>query len=196
MTEHTPDLAGQYLGDLTQLVGQIDVGRITEFAGALFDAWRDDRWVFLFGNGGSAATASHITCDLSKAAAVDGRRRLRAMCLIDNISIATALSNDISYETIFRYPLQTYARKGDLAVAISASGNSPNVVQACQWAREAGVKVIGITGFDGGKLKELADLNIHVPSSDYGMVEDIHLMVGHCVSRDLKSRIEAEATAD
>jgi len=181
--------AAEYLSGLARLAAQIDTARLEEFADALFRAWEDDRCVFVFGNGGSATTASHQVCDFVKTAAVDGQRRLRAFCLVDNTGISTALGNDIGYEDTLRYPLETYARPSDVAVAISGSGNSRNVLLACEWARENGVEVIALTGFGGGKLKRLADLHINVPSDNFGLIEDLHLVVGHCVSQILKSRV-------
>jgi len=173
----------------------MDLSAIEAFAQLVLEAWRNDRRVFVFGNGGSASTASHHACDLVKTAAVDGQRRLNAFSLVDNIGIGTALGNDISYDETFSYPLETYARPGDIAVAISGSGNSANVLRACAWARENGVTVVGLTGFSGGKLKDLADLHINVPSDNYGVIEDLHLAIGHIVAQIFKSRVIAEANA-
>jgi len=178
---------------MTELMGRIDCRGIDAFAELVVDAWRNDRRVFVFGNGGSASTASHHACDLLKTAAVDGQRRLNAFSLVDNVGIGTAIGNDLDYGDTFAYLLETYAKPGDLAVAISGSGNSPNVLRACAWARENGVKVIALTGFAGGKLKDLADLHINVPSDNYGYIEDLHLAIGHMVAQILKSRVTAEA---
>ena len=182
----------QYLDGMGQLLEKIDCDAIEAFADLLFDAWRDDRLVFVFGNGGSASTASHHACDLVKTASVDGQRRLKAFSLVDNVGMGTALGNDLSYEEVFCYPLETYAKRGDLAVAISASGNSPNVLRACEWARANGLAVVGLTGFSGGKLGDLASLHINIPSDDYGLVEDMHLAVGHMVAQILRSRVSEE----
>ena len=187
--------AKTYLTQLNQLAGLLDGRRIEEFAGLLFDAWQEDRGVFIFGNGGSASTASHHVCDFVKTAAVDGQRRLRAFSLVDSVGMGTALGNDVGYEDTFCYPLETYAKPGDIAVAISGSGNSPNVLRACEWARANGLTVVALTGFAGGKLKALADLHINVPSDNFGLIEDLHLVVGHAVSQILKARVMEEAKA-
>jgi len=187
------ETAKAYLNGMARLLGEIDCRGIDDFAELMVDAWRNDRRVFVFGNGGSATTASHHACDLMKTAAVDGQRRLNAFSLVDNVGIGTAIGNDLDYEQVFVYLLETYAKRGDLAVAISGSGNSPNVLRACTWARRNGVKVIALTGFSGGKLKDLADLHINIPSDNYGYVEDLHLAIGHMVAQILKARISAEA---
>ena len=158
----------------------------------IFEAWQQGRHVFVFGNGGSAYAASHYVTDLVKTAAVDGRPRLKAMSLVDNYGLTTAIGNDVTYDEIFQYPLQTYATPGDVAIAISASGNSPNVLKACRWAGEHGLTVIGVTGFAGGKLAGLCRVHIHIPSDNYGLVEDLQLAVGHMLSQALKSRVSAQ----
>ncbi len=185
--------AKTYFSHLGDLLKRIDPEPIEAFADLAYRAWADRRQVFIFGNGGSAATASHFVCDLVKTAAVDGRPRLAAIALNDNAGTLTALGNDITYDETFRYPLETYARPGDIAVAISCSGNSPNVLCACKWAKENRLTVVGLTGFEGGKLKGLVDLHINVPSDNFGLVEDIHLSVGHVAAQILKSRILALA---
>lgn len=184
--------ASSYLGELGKLLGRVDAAAIDRLAGLLFEAWRDRRRVFVFGNGGSAATASHWVADLVKTAAVEGHRRLQAMCLSDNAGLLTAIGNDISYDEVFRYALASHGQRGDLAVGISCSGNSPNVLRACEWARENGLTIIGLTGFGGGKLRDLSDLHINVPSDNFGIVEDLHLAVGHIVAQVLCSRVRME----
>jgi D-sedoheptulose 7-phosphate isomerase len=165
------------------------------FAEAVYQAWRDRRQVFVFGNGGSASTASHYVADFVKTAAVDGQKRLAAFCMNDNIGLLTALGNDVDYEETFRYALASYARPGDVAVALSCSGNSPNVLRSCAWARENGLTVVALTGFSGGKLKDLADIHINIPSKNYGLIEDLHLSVNHIVAQSLRSRIFTETGA-
>jgi len=155
----------------------------------LFEAWRDRRRVFVFGNGGSAATASHHVADYVKTAAVDGHHRLDATCIGDNRPLETAIANDLDYERVFEYPLSSWARRGDVAVAISGSGNSPNVTRACAWARAHDLTVVGITGFKGGELGTLAHLHINVPSTNYGVIEDLHLSVGHMAAQRLHALV-------
>lgn len=187
--------AEAYIGELGKLLDRVNCALIDEFADLLFAAWREGRRVYFFGNGGSASTASHHVLDLVKTACVDGQKRLRAMCMNDNIGITTAIGNDICYDQAFAFPLETYAEPGDIAVAITCSGNSPNILHACGWARNHKVTVVAVTGFAGGRVKELADLHINFPSDNYGLVEDLQLALGHMVAQRLKSQIEAQVKA-
>ena len=179
-----------YIEQLRALLARIDAAQVQKLADVVYDAWRDGRRVFIFGNGGSASTASHWACDLAKTAAVEGKPILRAISLTDNIGLLTALGNDVSYDEIFRYPLAAQAQRGDVAVAISCSGNSPSVLRACAWARENGVRVVAVSGYAGGKMKDLCDLHVNIPSDNFGLVEDLHLAVGHMVAQALKCRVE------
>jgi D-sedoheptulose 7-phosphate isomerase len=183
--------AADYFRVLQETITHSQLAAIDAYADSLFDAWREKRRVFVFGNGGSAATASHHVADYVKTASVDGRPRLRAFCLNDNVALLTALGNDISYDETFRWPLEAYAEPGDLCVAISSSGNSPNVVNACRWARANGLTVVAITGFQGGKIGELADIHIHFPADNYGVVEDLQLSAGHIAAQTLQRKIAA-----
>jgi D-sedoheptulose 7-phosphate isomerase len=146
-------------------------------------AREEDRTIFFFGNGGSASTASHFVTDLAKVAGgTEGRgkgRRFRCVCLNDNIPSVTAWANDVGYSEIFSGPLKALAEKGDLAVAISGSGNSPNVLEAVRTARALGLATIGFTGMGGGKLKELVDVPLVVPSPSMQHTEDTHLIALH-----------------
>lgn len=185
----------RYLDSLRAVASKIDPHAVEAYVASLHDAWREGRQVLVFGNGGSAATASHSVADLVKTAAVDGLPRLRALCLSDNAALLTAIGNDMSYGESFLYALQAYAGPGDLVVAISASGSSQNVVRACEWARSKGLRVVAMTGFGGGRLAELCDVHIHVPSDNYGIVEDLHMSVGHMAAQALQSRLFAESAA-
>jgi D-sedoheptulose 7-phosphate isomerase len=185
--------ARSYIDEMTQVLGAVDPTPIDALADCIFQAWRDGRRVFVFGNGGSAYNASHLVTDLVKTAAVDGQRRLAAFSLVDNAGLTTAIGNDIGYDETFSYPLESYAQAGDVAIAISCSGNSPNVLRACRWAREHGLTVVALTGFAGGKVKEMADIHINVPSTNYGIMEDLHMSVGHTIAQLLKSRITEQA---
>ncbi len=184
--------AGTYLDALTAATNRLDRAAINRFAELLFAAWEADRQVLVFGNGGSALTASHHVCDFVKTAAVDGQRRLRAISLVDNTGLLTAIANDIAYEDTFTYALKSYAKSGDLAVAISCSGTSPNVVRACQWAKDNKLAVVALTGFDGGTIKPLADVHINVPSENYGVIEDLHMSIGHAAAQGLKDRVSGD----
>ena len=182
-----------YLDGLQSLLKQVPRAPIDEFAALVFRAWRDRRRVYAFGNGGSAHTASHLVTDLVKTAAVSGRPRLRAVSLVDNVGLATAIGNDISYDQTLCYPLESYAEKGDIAVAISCSGNSPNVLRACEWARGNGLTIVALTELDGGALARLAHVHVNVPGDNYGMVEDVHLSVCHVVAQILHARMANES---
>jgi D-sedoheptulose 7-phosphate isomerase len=176
------------------------VGRLcrnfnTEEADVLLDhleaAYHDGRTVFLFGNGGSAATASHFCEDLGKGTlrSIHETRRLRVMSLTDNTPYILAWANDEGYETIFEQQLRNFARRGDLAIGISGSGNSKNVLRAIEYANAAGLRTMGMTGFDGGKLRQIAGHSVHVPSYDMGVVESVHMIVAHYVVNSLRARL-------
>jgi D-sedoheptulose 7-phosphate isomerase len=144
-------------------------------------AWKENRQIFVFGNGGSAANASHFVNDLGKSASDNLPRRFRCLSLNDNISWITALGNDYSYEEVFVGQLRNYAQSGDLVMAMSVSGNSPNVIKAVAWAKENGLYSIGLTGSQKGRLADLADLGISVDSDHFGRVEDAHMGICHLV---------------
>jgi D-sedoheptulose 7-phosphate isomerase len=145
--------------------------------------------VFVCGNGGSAGTANHMVNDLSKGCSVEGRKRLRALGLADNMSLLTSYANDCGYETVFEEQMKNLWQTGDLLIAISCSGNSPNVCKAAEYARANGGKVIGLIGFSGGKLLQLSDVPLHFKSFNYGACEDAQLMFSHLSSQYLHSFI-------
>jgi D-sedoheptulose 7-phosphate isomerase len=182
--------AKKYLSDLVELQRKIDPESIEALADLLFDIWRSGHRVFVFGNGGSAATSSHLVCDLVKSASVPRRRRLNAVSLVDNVPMLTALGRDLSYGDTFLFPLESYAHPGDLIIAISCSGDSENVLKACEWARDNNIHIAALTGFSGGQLSALADLHINIPSENYGLVEDVHASVGHMLSQGLYLRVQ------
>lgn len=167
------------------------------FVETLFEAFEGERTVFLVGNGGSAAAASHFGQDLAKGtlSSMQAKRRFRVIPLTDNIGFITALANDEGYESIFEQQLRNLARRGDLLIAISGSGNSPNVLRAVEYASSIGMKTIGVTGFDGGKLRGLVDESVHVPIDDMGMTEALHGVVFHLAMAQLRARLaRVEAT--
>jgi D-sedoheptulose 7-phosphate isomerase len=184
--------ARDYLDILGAMVAKVDRDAVDAYGDLLFETWKADRAVYVFGNGGSAACASHHVADYVKTAQVEGQRRLRAFCLADNTPMLTAIGNDIGYDDVFVHALESYARPGDVAVAISASGNSPNVVKAGQWALDHGLRLVALTGFSGGKIGALAHIHIHFPSDNYGIVEDMQQSVGHNVTQRLHSRVRRE----
>ena len=190
--------SAEYLERLSQEVARVDQASMQTWADLTFAAWRNDQFVYVFGNGGSGTTATHISEDLGKSSlreadlSDESKRRLKIMSLTDNVGWILALGNDIGYDSIFVQQLMNYGRRGDLVVAISGSGNSENVLQAVDWANRHGLTTFALTGFDGGKLKQMAQHNLHVELDDIGMVESIHLCLFHWVLNDVFARINSE----
>ncbi len=190
-----------YLNRLKTELDRLDQSAVARLADRIYQAWEEERFVFLFGNGGSATTASHLAEDLGKNclsdAALDPNsaepsRRLKILSLTDNVGWITALGNDLGYDQIFVQQLMHYAGPGDLAIAISGSGNSPNVLTAVDWANRHGLSTFGMTGYDGGKLKAAQQDGLHVALDDMAMVETIHMAVGHWLVDDLLARINRQ----
>jgi len=189
--------ASAYLGKVRELLDALPE-QSERFVETLFQAFEQERTVFLIGNGGSAAAASHFGQDLAKGtlSSMQAKRRFRVIPLTDNIGFITALANDEGYDSIFEQQLRNLARPGDLLVAISGSGNSPNVLRAVEYARSIGMKTIGVTGFDGGKLRAMADQSVHIPIEDMGMTEALHGVVFHLAMAQLRTRLaRAEAAS-
>src|SRR5712691_11575084 len=161
-----------HINEVRAVLSQIPISAVERVVGIILDAYDAGGHVFVVGNGGSAANASHFACDLSKATIVDRRARLRVTSLTDNIALLTAWANDTSYDRVFSEQLTNLLDPGDVVIAISASGNSPNVVSAVLAARLMRASTIALVGFAGGRLLEAVDAAIHVPSNDYGVVED------------------------
>jgi D-sedoheptulose 7-phosphate isomerase len=171
-----------YLDYLAQVLERLDEDEIARFVSELLRTRDSGGRIYFFGNGGSAATASHFVNDI----AIGSRsweRPFRAVCLSDNTAVLTSIANDFGYERVFVQQLQGHLHPEDLVVAISVSGNSSNVLAAAEYARSCGVCVVGLTGFDGGRLRELADIAVHVPTNagEYGPAEDVHMILDHLV---------------
>ncbi len=171
-----------YLTEMQQILASLSLEEILHAGQILLEARRRGAQVFTLGNGGSAANASHIACDLSKSAIRADLPRFRVVSLVDNVPLATAWANDTSYENIFAAQLENLLHPGDVVIALSGSGRSPNILKAARLARERGATVIGLTGMDGGLLRELADPCIVVPSDCMEQIEDAHLIIGHLLS--------------
>jgi D-sedoheptulose 7-phosphate isomerase len=169
----------RYLEQLRAGIDGLPHEQLIQLGEILFRAYRNDKQVFVMGNGGSSSTASHMAADLAKNTIGPNMRRFRIMSLSDNAAIVTALANDLGYENVFSEQLTSLVRAGDVLIAVSASGNSPNILNAMRYARSRSAEVVGLLGFGGGEAVALADLAIIVPSSDYGVVEDIHLVINH-----------------
>ena len=174
--------AGAYLDYLCQVLQKIDTRMIGKFVNTLLDARERDANIYFIGNGGSAATASHFANDIA-IGTNSYAKPFRAVSLTDNHAIITALGNDFGYDEIFVRQLQVLARAGDVVIAISASGNSPNLIKAIEYAKTVSIKTVAITGFDGGKLKLISDEGVHIPTDnkDYGPAEDTHMILDHLI---------------
>ena len=184
------DSIENYLDELEVVVRRLSRAAVGEVVEALLESWRERRMIFLIGNGGSAATASHMMNDLNKATIVPGMPRFRALALTDNVPLLTALGNDLTYEDVFVEPLKNLLKPKDMLIAMSASGNSPNIVKAVQYAQSVGARVIGFCGQPGGKLGQLADIKVVIPSDRIGHQEDGHLILNHAITATLAHRIQ------
>jgi D-sedoheptulose 7-phosphate isomerase len=192
------EFVDQYFEDLESIIRGIsreDIGGVIEL---LYKAWKEDRQVFLAGNGGSAPTATHFACDLAKFASVEGQKRFRAISLVDNLALVSALTNDLGWENVYVEQLRNLMREGDVFVAISVHGGSgsdaaglwsQNLLKAAKLVKENGGKVVGFAGFDGGALKQVADACIVVPVESTPQVEGFHSVLSHLVCAKLRELI-------
>ncbi len=171
----------EYRSHLLQTIGKIPLDKVETAIEWLKQARAEQKHVFICGNGGSASTASHFVCDMVKGASYGHESRFRLMALTDNLATITAYSNDVSYDCVFAEQLKNFAQAGDVVMAISGSGNSPNVLAAVEYGNSIGCRTIAMTGRDGGKLGPLAQLNIQVPVPHMGRIEDAHLIVCHMI---------------
>lgn len=192
---HKIDNAGSYFSGLRALVDCMPLASIDRVADVLLKAHDGGNTIFLFGNGGSAALASHLACDLAKGTLNDSTRRFRALALTDNIPLMTAWANDSAYENIFAEQLSNFVKRNDVAFAISGSGNSPNVLRALELARSAGAVTVGLTGFEGGEMKNLCDVCMIVPSDNMQHIEDLHLCAAHALFTVVRTRLSKSAAA-
>lgn len=197
MANLSKDLS-RYLTELRTVLDKLPLPEISQAADILFECYQADHTVFTFGNGGSGALASHLVADFGKGTHFPGPtelstvRRLKAMAVTDNMPMITAWSNDTHYDDVFMRQIENFLQPGDVAMAISGSGNSRNVIKALEYARSAGATTIGLGGFGGGKMKELLDCPIIVPSNSMQQVEDAHLIIGHMIFLNLRSRIAGQ----
>lgn len=175
-----------YIDELKNTLDLLPEDRIQEVIELLREARLAGRQVFIMGNGGSASTATHFVCDLGKNTRSPHLPNFRVIGLSDNMAIFSALANDEGYENVFAQQLASFVQPEDIVIGISASGNSPNVLRAMELANQRGARTVAFTGFDGGKLRSLAGIEIHVPSHCIEHVEDIHLMLEHLITKALK----------
>ncbi len=188
------EFAQHYLTTLKTVLDRLPLDAFEKAARLIETAHAAGKQIFIIGNGGSAATASHMMNDLSKGTLGHKGdapwKRFRVIALTDNVSLMTAWANDADYNAIFREPLKNLAQPGDLLIAISASGNSPNILAAVETAKQLGMTVLGLAGFGGGRLAKLADVAFVAPSDDYGPVEDVHMIFDHMLTAYLYEKLK------
>ena len=190
--------ADAYLGRLQAEVARVSQADLHTWSDLIYQAWERSRFVFIIGNGGSGTTASHMAEDLGKSSLRsedlrdESKKRLKVLSLTDNLGWIMAVGNDVAYDQIFVQQLMNYGSEGDLLIAISGSGNSPNILTSVDWANRHGLTTFGLTGYNGGKLKQMQKCGLHVDLNDMGMVESIHLCLFHWVLNDVFARINHE----
>lgn len=184
----------EYFEEIRKILDRIEKKDVEAITDVIHKAYLNDRTIFILGNGGSASTASHFACDLSKGTLSKvydtNEKRLRVVSLTDNVATISAYGNDLSFDDIFVQQLRNLVRKGDVLIAITGSGNSKNVVKAVQYARDSGAVTVGFLGFDGGRVKKLLDKYVLIPSDHYGRIEDIHLILEHMITDYLRKKIK------
>jgi D-sedoheptulose 7-phosphate isomerase len=183
--------SNEYFGAYPQVIADLPHDEIDQVINELMHAYEHGKTVFLFGNGGSASLASHFACDLGKGTIVNetGQRRFRVLALTDNIPLMTAWANDSCYDQIFAEQLRNFVTPGDVVFAISGSGNSPNVLRGLEVARKQGARTLGLTGFEGGKMKGLCNVCVILRSNNMQVIEDFHLSMTHAIFSVIRHRI-------
>jgi D-sedoheptulose 7-phosphate isomerase len=181
-----------YKTTITEVMDSINIDEIEKLSDLLTDAYIKNQFVFVIGNGGSAANASHFAQDLAKGTrhASNQPKRIKALSLTDNLPFITAQGNDDGYDSIFEQQLRTFASPGDMVIAISGSGNSPNIIKAIEWANNSGLTTVGITGFDGGKLKKISRYSVNVKLDDMCTSESIHSIIFHYIILEMRERLK------
>lgn len=178
MTDYRNEIR-TYIADEISVLQKLDVDQIDAALNLLVETMENGNTVYIFGNGGSASTASHFQNDFNKGVSEHIEKKFNLLCLNDNVATMMAVANDIGYEEIFRFQLTGHIKPGDVVMAISGSGNSKNVINAVEYAKSLGNKVIGLTGYNGGKLKTLSDVSLHVPVNSMQITEDLHMVFDH-----------------
>lgn len=187
MAQENRRIIKTYLSQVSATLANLPVDTIAEVVALIETARESGKKIFTFGNGGSAATASHFASDLAKGAISRGKPRIKAFALTDNVPLLSAWANDTAYENIFAEQLENFIERGDIAIGISGSGNSQNVLNGVKVAKSKGATTIGFIGFDGGKLKGLVDIPLVVPNHNMEQVEDIHLLLEHVITSCLRA---------
>ncbi len=176
-----------YFAELSRAASSIDRAKLQIIAEVLQKAYSAGKTVFVCGNGGSAALANQMVCDHLKSIRSHTDLRPRLISLVTTMELMTATANDGEYGDVFELPLSSLAQTGDILFTISASGNSPNIVRAMEWAKSAGLTVISLTGFNGGRSSEIADYNLHVEAENYGIIEDLHQSITHILTQYIRA---------
>lgn len=182
------DFAKWYRARTVEQWERLDLGALARVTAVVERAQASGRFIWVCGNGGSAASAAHVGCDFGKTAAAKGAKPLKCVSLADNLATMTAIGNDLSFDETFSRQLENVVAKDDVVILISGSGNSGNLVAAAKLARRRGAKVVSLLGFDGGRLKALSDEILLVPSDQYGVIEDLHMSIAHVITFYLKQR--------
>jgi D-sedoheptulose 7-phosphate isomerase len=182
----TSALLGEHIEAVRDALSKIPLAEVEGVVDVIRAAHGRGGHVYVMGNGGSASTATHFACDLSKATIVEGRSRLRVSSLSDNVALLTAWANDTSYDNVFAEQIRSLVNRLDVVVAISASGNSPNVLNGIDAAKDRGAITVGLVGCTGGELRYRVDVCVHVQNHDYGVVEDCHLVLEHAITASIK----------
>lgn len=188
MVDFSKEIA-EYFSKVSSAIAKLNIDSINVAVNGVLNTYMENGNIYIFGNGGSAATASHFVCDFNKGVCENKEKKFNFICLSDNTPIITAIANDIGYEDVFLYQLQNKLKSQDLIIAISGSGNSKNVIKAVEYAKICKVKCIGITGFNGGRLKEISDYSMHVDIEDMQIAEDLHMIFDHMMMKVLSVAI-------
>ncbi|MFH1958625.1 MAG: SIS domain-containing protein [bacterium] len=181
-----------YFKGIEKIVEDVQMKKVNEIIGVFWEAYKKDKQIFIFGNGGCAAASSHFTCDMAKLTITPGRRRFRVICLSANMSLLTAWANDTGYANIYGEQLVHLMNPGDVVIGLTGSGNSMNIINALKYANENGGKTIAITGFGGGMIKDIARSSLVVRSDNMQQVEDVYLMIMHFIALSLRNRVRAD----
>ena len=189
MNKSETNFVNIYFETVIQTLNKVDTSSIQVMADTVLDCYEKGNTIFIFGNGGSGATASHVAGDFIKGVSYGLEKRFKVICLNDNFSALAAISNDLSFEEIFVEQLKNFLKAGDLVVGLSGSGNSINIVKAFEYAKSKNAKTIALCGFSGGKIKTMADIAVHIPIANMEVTEDIHLVVFHTLKHELTKRL-------
>ena len=171
----------EYIDLEKEVISKLDVDAINDAMNLIMKAYEENKKIYIFGNGGSSATASHYQNDFNKGISEYVEKKFNFTCLNDNMATIMAIANDIGFEEVFRFQLRNKLEEGDIVIAISGSGNSKNVINAVEYAKEQGNQIIGLTGYTGGKLKELSDISLHADVMSMQVTEDVHMMFDHLI---------------